>query len=152
MHTSSSTAPQGSSPLARSKVSRWAAHFERRVRSRVCGGCGIFSRWASILQGSSLRETSAQYAYIVAGADGQRKRRTEEEVRVRQQATRMELLHTVHVCGRPRPESSSTACPAREFPRSRSKLSRWARHFERRVRSRVSGGWGIFSRWAADRW
>src|SRR5713101_5372612 len=58
----------------------------------ICQECPILAnkkRINSILQGSSLRETSAQYAYIVAGADGQRKRRTEEEVRVRQQATRI---------------------------------------------------------------
>src|SRR5713226_6641256 len=119
----------------------------------ICQECPILAnkkRINSMLQGSSLRETSAQYAYIQAGADGQRKRRREEEVRVPQQATRMELLHTVHVCGRPRAESCSTA-PQGSSPLARSKVSRWAAHFERRVRSRVCGGCGIFSRWAAGR-
>jgi hypothetical protein len=53
--------PRQGVPTFPFKRSRWGRHFERRVRSRVCGGCGIFP------------------AGRQAGGDGEGKRRAGED-------------------------------------------------------------------------
>ena len=93
--------------------------------------------------GSSLRETSAQYAHIQEAPTVRGKKRAEEEVRVSQQATPIGIV--AH-CARfaVGPEHNCSTVPPKSSPRSRSKVSRWARHFERRVCSRVCSGGGFF--------
>ena len=129
-----STVPPGSSPLARSKFTRWGRHFESRVRSRVWAGAGIFPAGRQI------------------GGDGKGKRRAGEDARVNSEWARMKSVHSVQSESRPRAQPSSERGPqflfdrpAGELPTFPFKVSRWGGHFESRVRSRVCGGCEVFS-------